>query len=366
MPKTSKNAMPKQRRGTSAFGGEAQLSATSQYLEDISRWELLTATEETELSLRSLACEAAKSAIGEMEKDLADLRDEAEAFDDLPGSGGEALRFQTRIASDIAELEERITVARAEAAAVIESGEEAQTALVNHNLRLVVTIAKEYRRSGIPLLDLIQAGNEGLMHAARKFDRENFPEVKFSNYAPYWVKQRLMKFTTEHGYATRVPPYRSWSLHKITKVSSQLMQRLGRTATAAEIARETGYDLEEVREVMKILQPNVDLDSSIKGDPAAGDLRTYFGESTSDAEAREEEQVQQIAFKKIAERALGVLDEREARIITLHYGLDGEAEHGLDEIGEIFGFTRERARQIRAKALDKIRESGVIDDERDA
>src|SRR5690606_3127858 len=110
---------------------------------------------------------------------------------------------------------------------------------------------------------------------AKKFDKDGF-ETPFANYAAYWVKQRLMKYTTEHGFATRIPPYRSWSLHRITKVSAQLMQRYGRAPTPQEVAEETGYDLREVEEILAILQPDMELDAKIKGEPGSGEVQSYF------------------------------------------------------------------------------------------
>lgn len=242
----------------------------------------------------------------------------------------------------------------------LQGDEEAQETLFLHNLPLVVTIAKSfYARSGgtIPLLDLISVGNNGLRHATRKYDWSyNTP---FGAYANRWIRQYLLKYTVEDGRALKIPPSHSSTVHRVIRVSSVLMQKLGREATAEEIAAETGYRLDRVKEVLALLQPSLELDAAAGPDTSSKELNTYFGESMADAEEREDDSIRRIDLERAAQRLLSVLTEREAKVLILHFGLNGYEPHDLKDIAPILGVSRERVRQIKVAAIQKIQNSEV-------
>lgn len=244
----------------------------------------------------------------------------------------------------------------------LQGDEEARETLFLHNLRLVDTIARSFhaRSSTIPLLDLISVGNNGLRHATRKYDGSR--NVPFGAYANRWIRQYLLKYTVEDGRPIKIPPSHSSTVHRVIKVSSLLMQKLGREATAEEIAEETGYRLDRVKQVLSLLQPSLELDAATGDDASSKELGTYFGESVADADEREEDSVNQVDFERAAYRALSILTEREAKVLTLYFGLNGHEPHEMKEIAPILGVSRERVRQIKVAAIKKIRESDVIDE----
>ncbi len=228
-------------------------------------------------------------------------------------------------------------------------GEEAHLTFVQSNLRLVVSIAKRYQASGVPLLDLIQEGNLGLIHAVDKFDwKKGF---KFSTYATWWIRQAISRGIANTGRTIRLPVHAGDNLVRLQKARSVLELRFGRQATHAELAEELGITEEKVRETSLIAAPPLSLSSPLgeEGDAVLGDIVEDRGaESPFEAAA--------IAMLPgEVEKLLKGLAPREARILTLRFGLDRGEPRTLEEVGEHFDLTRERIRQIEARAMSKLR-----------
>lgn len=240
-----------------------------------------------------------------------------------------------------------------------EGDKEAQDILVRHNLRLVVAVCKDFTRDKFPLLELVSAGNEGLIVASQKFDGEM--GVPFANYAAYWIKQRVMKHIAEHGFSVRVPPYRAAIVNKVIRVHRKLMQELGREPSPQDVAMETETSVGEVREVLRILQPAMELDAPLTREDETTTFGAYFGESTDEADEREEATLEDLDLGRAVAVALETLDEREGQILRWHYGLGGRMALDLDQIAERLGVTRERVRQIRSAALKKLEKAGGLD-----
>lgn len=237
-------------------------------------------------------------------------------------------------------------------ALAMEGDPEAQTTLVQCNLKLVVSICKDFTRSRFDLLELVSAGNEGLMVASRKYDWRL--GVPFANYAAYWIKQRLMKYVAEHGFAVRVPPYRAAIVNKVVRVHTRLSTLLGRSPGADEVARETGHTMAEVAEVMQMMQPAMELDAPLGDGEGSGSIGGAFGESAAEADARATGLLRTMELQDAVKDALAVVPERERAVLVWYFGLDGVTVTDLDEIARRLGVTRERARQIKAAALKRL------------
>ncbi len=230
--------------------------------------------------------------------------------------------------------------------------EEARRRLAEGNLKLVVSLAKHYTGRGVPLADLIQEGNMGLMHAAEKYDYQK--ENRFSTYAAWWIKEAMTRAIDQQSREIRVPVHVAENMKKVQKAAAELQQTLGREATAAEIAEKLGDKSEEdVKNIITYLQNPVSLETPVgeNGEDSLGDMVEDKREATP------EEAMAQLVQKEEVTELLESLSDRERQVIRLRYGLDGGRTHTLEEIGEQLNVTRERVRQIEAKAMEKLRAS---------
>ncbi|WP_084474779.1 RNA polymerase sigma factor RpoD [Deinococcus pimensis] len=284
-----------------------------QYLHEIGRVPLLTPTEEINLARRIEEGEAARA---KLESDL-----------DLDDRARRGLRRQ------------------------MEDGAAAKQALIEANLRLVVSIAKKYNNRGMNFLDLIQEGNGGLIRAAEKFEyRRGF---KFSTYATWWVRQAISRAISDQARTIRIPVHMVETMNKLSRTTRQLAQELSRDPTFEEIAAAMGpgWDAAKVEEVQKLTVEPISLETPIgaEGDSSYGD---FIPDDSLDSPADNSDRVM---LSEALEQALARLDERERMVIKLRKGLVDGREHTLEEVGQYLRVTRERVRQIETKALRKLK-----------
>ncbi|HHV98545.1 MAG TPA: RNA polymerase sigma factor RpoD [Clostridiaceae bacterium] len=288
--------------------------------------------------------------VGDIEPELEDLQD---AEEDLDLSIPEGINIDDPVRMYLKEIgkvpllsaEEEI-----ELALRMEAGDtEAKRRLAEANLRLVVSIAKRYVGRGMLFLDLIQEGNLGLIKAVEKFDyRKGF---KFSTYATWWIRQAITRAIADQARTIRIPVHMVETINKLIRVSRQLLQELGREPHPEEIAQEMNMSVEKVREIMKISQEPVSLETPI-GEEEDSHLGDFIPDDDAPAPA------EAAAFTLLKEQLIDVLDTltpREEKVLRLRFGLDDGRARTLEEVGKEFNVTRERIRQIEAKALRKLR-----------
>jgi RNA polymerase primary sigma factor len=303
------------------LAGESKIGGTNDpvrmYLKEIGRVSLLTAEEEVSLATRIRAGLDAQARL-----------------DELMVHGG----LEEVSEGDLAQLNE-----------VIADGEEAESALTQANLRLVVSIAKRYKGRGLLFLDLIQEGNIGLMRAVQKFDHTK--GFKFSTYATWWIRQAITRAIADQARTIRIPVHMVETINKVRRVQRQMMQDLERDPTVEELAEKVDMDPAKVREILRLGQDPLSLDSSYNddGDSSLGDfLHDETAETPAGAAAR-------TLLNKAVSEALEDLNERERAVVRLRFGLDDGQARTLEEVGREFGVTRERIRQIESKTLAKLR-----------
>ena len=293
------------------------------YLKEIGKVPLLSADEEIELAQKMEAGSVAVEKIPLLKERLAETGDEQEKEE-----------TQTKIKA--LQLD-------------IDRGSDAKKRLAEANLRLVVSIAKRYVGRGMLFLDLIQEGNLGLIKAVEKFDyRKGY---KFSTYATWWIRQAITRAIADQARTIRIPVHMVETINKLIRVSRQLLQELGREPTPEEIAEEMKMPVERVREILKISQEPVSLETPI-GEEEDSHLGDFIKDDNVPVPA---DAATFTLLKEQLEEVLGTLTEREQKVLTLRFGLEDGRARTLEEVGKEFNVTRERIRQIEAKALRKLR-----------
>jgi RNA polymerase primary sigma factor len=239
-------------------------------------------------------------------------------------------------------------------ARLVQAGDpEAMQELVKRNLRFVISVAKKYQNRGLALSDLIGEGNLGLLTAARKFDPDQ--GVKFISSAVWWIRQSILAALARHGRTVRVPLNRTADLSRITRTAETLRQDLRREPTPEEIAENTGLSVDVVRSLAALNTAEVRLDAPLDPEGERSLIDRFIAEEQGDPEERAMERF----LEEQVEIALRSLAPRDAKVLRLYFGLDGGREHTLEEIGGMLGVTRERVRQLRDRALKRLREGEV-------
>ena len=293
------------------------------YLKEIGKVPLLSAEEEIELAQKMETGNVAAEKIQILKSRIEETDDEAE---------------KEEIRAEIKELQKDEGV-----------GAEAKKRLAEANLRLVVSIAKRYVGRGMLFLDLIQEGNLGLIKAVEKFDyRKGY---KFSTYATWWIRQAITRAIADQARTIRIPVHMVETINKLIRVSRQLLQELGREPAPEEIAEVMNMPVDRVREILKISQEPVSLETPI-GEEEDSHLGDFIKDDNVPVPA---DAAAFTLLKEQLEEVLGTLTEREQKVLTLRFGLEDGRARTLEEVGKEFNVTRERIRQIEAKALRKLR-----------
>jgi RNA polymerase primary sigma factor len=307
-------------------GGGTAADPVHTYLKEIGKVPLLTGELEVELAKR---IEAGNDAATEM------ARCEVGEARALPSEERTRLRMQVR------------------------RGQQAKEALIEANLRLVVSIAKRYRNRGLAFLDLIQEGNLGLMRAVEKFDYTK--GFKFSTYATWWIRQAITRALADQGRTIRIPVHMVETINKVVRVQRQLLQELGREPTVEEIATRVEFPIERVREIQRINQDTVSLEQPM-GDEEDFSLSDLIEDQG--AEVPDDAATRSMLHEAVRD-ALATLPKREREVMELRFGLEDGRVRTLEEVGKAFGVTRERIRQIEAKTLAKLRHPNAAQPLRD-
>jgi RNA polymerase primary sigma factor len=282
------------------------------------------------------------------EKEVNTLDDSMDLGNDVPDAVQMYLKEIGKTAL-LTKDEERDLAKRAE-----KGDEDARQKLMKANLRLVVSIAKRYvnRTPHLSILDLVQEGNIGLSRAVEKFDyRRGF---KFSTYATWWIRQAITRALADQSRTVRIPVHMVETISKYTQVRRQLIQELGRDPLAEEVAAEMGIDVEKVRHIQKISQEVLSIEMPV-GDEDDSTLSDFIPDEKNPSPAQS---TARAMIRDLIKEIMIDLSEREQQILKMRFGLEDGVSHTLEEVGKAFGVTRERIRQIEAKALDKIREHG--------
>lgn len=292
------------------------------YLKEIGKVPLLSADEEIELAQNMEDGAVATEKINVLKGRLAGASEEEKA-----------------------EIKEEIKTLQRD----VDKGADAKKRLAEANLRLVVSIAKRYVGRGMLFLDLIQEGNLGLIKAVEKFDYKK--GYKFSTYATWWIRQAITRAIADQARTIRIPVHMVETINKLIRVSRQLLQELGREPSPEEIAKEMNMPVERVREILKISQEPVSLETPI-GEEEDSHLGDFIKDDNVPVPA---DAAAFTLLKEQLEEVLGTLTEREQKVLTLRFGLEDGRARTLEEVGKEFNVTRERIRQIEAKALRKLR-----------
>ena len=292
------------------------------YLKEIGKVPLLSADEEIELA-----------------QNMEDGAVATEKINVLKG------RIDGALEEEKAEIKEEIKTLQRD----VDKGADAKKRLAEANLRLVVSIAKRYVGRGMLFLDLIQEGNLGLIKAVEKFDYKK--GYKFSTYATWWIRQAITRAIADQARTIRIPVHMVETINKLIRVSRQLLQELGREPSPEEIAKEMNMPVERVREILKISQEPVSLETPI-GEEEDSHLGDFIKDDNVPVPA---DAAAFTLLKEQLEEVLGTLTEREQKVLTLRFGLEDGRARTLEEVGKEFNVTRERIRQIEAKALRKLR-----------
>jgi len=241
------------------------------------------------------------------------------------------------------------TMRRKELDAFVQDGRQAREQLIKANTRLVVSVAKKYVGHGVPFLDLIQEGNLGLMRAVEKFEYQR--GFRFSTYATWWIRQTITRAIADQGRTIRVPVHMTDRIRQMYRVSYEMEQKLGRPATMDELASEMQMDPKKVKWMVRVSWTPISLESPI-GDDDESELGMFVEDNSTPSPAQI---VYQQMLRERVNEVLSTLSPREARILRLRFGLDNDRPYTLEEVGQKFGLTRERIRQIEGKALRRLR-----------